>query len=55
VLETASPDRRCVTCGALPQAFDFACEECTRRWEEMECRQLRERLFDLSTPPEHGY
>jgi hypothetical protein len=33
----------------------MALARAARRWEEMECRQLRERLFDLSTPPEHGY
>jgi len=56
VLDTSSPDRRCTMCGALPHAFHVACPECVRRWEEMECRQLRERLFALSAPPEHsGY
>jgi hypothetical protein len=40
----------------LPQSFRFECPECARRWEEMECRQLRERLFALNAPPEHrGY
>jgi hypothetical protein len=48
-----SPDLRCWTCGALPQAFRFACPECARRWEEMECRELRERLFGLNTAPDH--
>ncbi|HWM12761.1 MAG TPA: hypothetical protein VNO82_25600 [Solirubrobacteraceae bacterium] len=55
MLDASSPDRRCLSCGALPQAFCFDCPECARRWEEMECRQLRERLFGLSTPPEHAH
>jgi len=53
VPDVDSPDLRCWTCGALPQAFRFTCPECARRWEEMECRELRERLFGLNTAPDH--
>jgi hypothetical protein len=49
--DDSSPDQYCWHCGAQPQAFRFACPECARRWEEMECRQLRERLFGLSLNP----
>jgi hypothetical protein len=31
--------------GQDPRAF---CMECEMRWEEMECRQLRERLFGVA-------
>ena len=32
-------------CGAGEQLFRYDCQECMRRWEENECRELRERLF----------
>jgi predicted RNA-binding Zn-ribbon protein involved in translation (DUF1610 family) len=49
VPDDASPDLRCWSCGAQPHAFRFACPECALRYEELECRELRERLFGLNT------
>ena len=48
----SSPEHRCWTCGAEPHTFRFECAECTRRWEETECRELRARLFGLGGSPE---
>ena len=45
--ETPDP---CWMCGAPAQMFQFDCPECTRRWEDTECRELRERLFPVATP-----
>jgi len=45
--ETPEP---CWMCGATEHVFRFECPECMRRWEETECRELRERLFPLTTP-----
>jgi lipopolysaccharide biosynthesis regulator YciM len=39
------PDDHCSVCGFGPHAYRLECPECTRRWEEMQCRELRERLF----------
>jgi hypothetical protein len=32
-------------CDAPAHAFRFDCPECVRRWEDTECRELRQRLF----------
>ena len=40
----------CWMCGADAQVFRFDCPECTRRWEDTECRELRERLFPVEVP-----
>ena len=37
-------------CGATEHVFRFECPECMGRWEETECRELRKRLFPLTTP-----
>ena len=47
VPETPEP---CWMCDAPASAFRFDCPECTRRWEETECRELRERLFPVEVP-----
>jgi hypothetical protein len=39
------PDDNCTICGSTAQAFRLECPECIRRWDELLCRQLRERLF----------
>jgi hypothetical protein len=39
------PDEPCWMCGAAEQLFRSECPECMRRWEDSECRELRERLF----------
>ena len=41
----------CWMCGATAQVFRFDCPECMRRWEDTECRELRERLFPVASPP----
>ena len=38
-------------CGSPAHVFRFECPECTRRWEETECRELRDRLFPIALPP----
>jgi hypothetical protein len=45
--ETPEP---CWMCGATEHVFRFECPECMRRWEETECRELRERLFPRTEP-----
>ena len=40
----------CWMCGATAQVFRFECPECQRRWEDTECRELRERLFPVEVP-----
>jgi hypothetical protein len=40
----------CWMCGVPASVIRFDCPECVRRWEETECRELRERLFPVSTP-----
>jgi hypothetical protein len=30
--------------------FHFDCPECLSRWEDAECRELRERLFPAPAP-----
>jgi hypothetical protein len=40
----------CWMCGATAQVFRFDCPECRRRWEDAECRELRERLFPVAAP-----
>jgi hypothetical protein len=48
----AAFDSRCPFCGvAAPDPGAF-CLECEMRWEEMECRQLRERLFGVFGAPD---
>ena len=47
VSETPEP---CWMCGAQAHVFRFDCPECTRRWEDTECRELRERLFPVAEP-----
>jgi hypothetical protein len=37
-------------CGAAASVFRFDCPECAHRWEEAECRELRERLFPVAVP-----
>ena len=37
-------------CSAAAQVFHFDCPECVRRWEDAECRELRERLFPTRRP-----
>ena len=32
-------------CGATEQLYRSDCPECMRRWEDDECRELRDRLF----------
>jgi hypothetical protein len=38
-------------CGSPASVFRFDCPECTRRWEDVECRELRERLFPIEVAP----
>jgi hypothetical protein len=45
--ETPDP---CWMCDSPAHVFRFECPECVRRWEETECRELRERLFPVATP-----
>jgi hypothetical protein len=45
--ETLEP---CWMCGATAHSFRFECPECQRRWEDTECRELRDRLFPVETP-----
>jgi hypothetical protein len=40
----------CWMCGAAASVFRFDCPECMRRWEDTECRELRERLFPVAAP-----
>ena len=40
----------CWMCGAAAHVFRFDCPECMRRWEDAECRELRERLFPAAAP-----
>jgi predicted RNA-binding Zn-ribbon protein involved in translation (DUF1610 family) len=47
VSDTPEP---CWMCGATVHVFRFDCPECMRRWEDTECRELRERLFPVATP-----
>jgi hypothetical protein len=47
VPETPEP---CWMCDAAAHVFRFDCPECTRRWEDTECRELRERLFPVAMP-----
>lgn len=44
------PIEPCWMCGATELVFRFDCPECRRRWEDAECRELRERLFPVATP-----
>jgi hypothetical protein len=37
-------------CGATAQVFRSECPECMRRWEDTECRELRDRLFPVEAP-----
>ena len=39
----------CWVCGSTASVFRFECPECLRRWEDMLCRELRERLFPVTT------
>jgi hypothetical protein len=43
------PGDACWMCGVPASVFRFDCPECVRRWEDTECRELRERLFPAST------
>jgi hypothetical protein len=43
------PDEPCWMCGAAEQLFRSEWPECMRRWEDSECRELRERLFPSAT------
>jgi hypothetical protein len=45
-------DSRCPFCGAIAQETAGFCLSCELRWEEMECRQLRERLFGIIDAPD---
>lgn len=45
--ETAEP---CWMCGSATSVFRFDCPECARRWEDIECNELRERLFPVEVP-----
>jgi hypothetical protein len=40
-------------CDAPASAFRFDCPECVRRWEDAECRELRDRLFPVEVPVSH--
>jgi hypothetical protein len=40
----------CWMCSATAHVFRFDCPECRRRWEDAECRELRERLFPVAAP-----
>jgi hypothetical protein len=40
-------DGRCPFCGVAGRDPGASCLDCEMRWEEMECRQLRERLFGV--------
>jgi hypothetical protein len=42
----------CPFCGAPGQDAAGFCLSCELRWEEMECRQLRERLFGVVSMPD---
>jgi hypothetical protein len=48
VSETREP---CWMCGSPASVFRFDCPECRRRWEDIECSELRERLFPVEVPP----
>ena len=37
----------CPFCGTAAKDTGSFCLQCEMRWEEMECRQLRERLFGV--------
>jgi hypothetical protein len=47
VPETTEP---CWMCGSQASVFRFDCPECARRWEDLECSELRERLFPVEVP-----
>jgi hypothetical protein len=38
-------EQGCWLCGTPPHAWNFDCPECARKWDEIECQELRERLF----------
>lgn len=40
----------CWMCDSPAHAFRFDCPECRQRWEDTECRELRERLFPVAVP-----
>jgi hypothetical protein len=49
VVHDETPER-CWMCDSPAHTYLFDCPECTRRWEDTECRELRERLFPVSAP-----
>ena len=48
-------ENRCPFCGTVGQYAGAFCLACELRWEEMECRQLRERLFGVVSAPDPMY
>jgi hypothetical protein len=48
-------DGRCPFCGVAGRDPGASCLECEMRWEEMECRQLRERLFGVVSGPDRFF
>jgi hypothetical protein len=50
--ENPNHEQPCWLCNTPAHAFNFECPECRRRWDEIECRELRERLFGPPTTPE---
>jgi hypothetical protein len=48
-------DGRCPFCGVAGRDPGASCLECEMRWEEMECRQLRERLFGVVHGPDRFF
>ncbi len=46
-----NPEEPCWLCDTPAHAFNFECPECLRRWDEIECRELRERLFGHTEGP----
>jgi hypothetical protein len=48
-------DGRCPSCGVAGHDRGAFCIECEMRREEMECRQLRERLFGVIGGPDRFF
>jgi hypothetical protein len=45
-------DTRCPFCGTSGLEVGAVCRTCESRWEEMECRELRYRLFGFFSEPD---
>ncbi len=44
-------EQGCWLCGTPPHSWNFECPECARKWDEIECQELRERLFGPADEP----